>query len=391
MISVERALESLLSLVGRLPSETVSLRAAAGRALAGPLKAVHDQPPFAASAMDGYAIARDVQPGDTDRVIGESAAGHPFDGTITADSGAVRIFTGAPVPAGATRVILQENISRVEDRITYTEASGTATHVRPAGGDFTAGEPHDPKRPLGSRDIALIAAMGHGAVPVVRKPLVAILMTGDELRAPGERLHPGQITASNGYGLAAMFDAAGAETRVLPIAQDTAESLGQAFRLAEGADLLITIGGASVGDHDLIAPTAGKAGLDLAFHKVAMRPGKPLLAGKINGLVLVGLPGNPVSAIACGTIFILPMLRKMLGLPIGTPTEQHRLAAAVSENGPRQHYMRAQLTASGMIVADRQDSSLLSVLAKATHLVIRPPHDPARNMGDVVTTIALPP
>ena len=390
MISVAEASAALLALVARGPSETVALHAAAGRAMAGPLTARHDQPPFAGSAMDGYAVARDVAVGDVLRVVGESAAGHPFDGGPVGPEDAVRIFTGAPVPDGARRVILQEDVAREGDGITVTGTSEATTHIRPAGGDFAAGAEHRSTALLGSRDIALLAAMGHAEVPVVRRPVVAILMTGDELRAPGEALSPGQITASNGYGLAAMFEAAGAEARLLPIARDTDRSLAQAFGLAEGADLIVTIGGASVGDHDLIASVAGSAGLDLAFHKVAMRPGKPLLAGRLGSMALVGLPGNPVSAMVCGVIFILPMLRAMLGLPVETPVARMPLAVPLGPNGLRQHYLRATVRDGAVSPAERQDSSLLSVLRGATHLVVRPPEDPARAVGDLAETIALP-
>lgn len=392
MISVEEALENLLALVVPLPAETVSLRSAAGRAMAGPVLARHNQPPFAASAMDGYAVGWNRTPtvGDEDRVIGESAAGHPFDGVLTNDDGVIRIFTGARVPEGTTRVILQEDITRRDDWITVTGKPGDATHIRPAAGDFAKGTPFKADHLLGSRDIALLAAMGHGTVPVARKPVVAILMTGDELRAPGDALSAGQITASNGYGLAAMFEAVGADVRILPIARDTRASLSQSFDLAQGADLLITIGGASVGDHDLIAPAAGDAGLDLSFHKVAMRPGKPLLAGKMGDMALVGLPGNPVSAMVCGVIFILPMLRHMMGLPPVTALQSAPLAAPLDANGPRQHYMRGQFENGSISVSTQQDSSLLTVLTQATHLVVRPPRDPARTVGEHVTIIPLP-
>ncbi|WP_055087243.1 molybdopterin molybdotransferase MoeA [Jannaschia donghaensis] len=389
MISVAAALDHLLGLVAPLPTETVTLRAAAGRVMSEPLAALHDQPPFDASAMDGYAVVKDAEPDDTFTIIGEAAAGHPFVGVLDY-SDAVRIFTGAPIPPGATRVIIQEDVRRDGDRITVTGAPGDGPNIRPGGGDFAKGKVHQPRTPLGSRDSALLAAMGHGLVPVARKPVVALLMTGDELRPPGQVLAEGQITASNGYGLAAMCEAAGAEVRILPIASDTAASLSQAFRLAAGADLLITIGGASVGDHDLIADVAGDAGLDLSFHKVAMRPGKPLLAGRMGDMALVGLPGNPVSAMVCGVIFILPMLRRMQGLPNFSEILSYPLADAIAANGPRQHYMRAQVRDGRITVLDRQDSSLLSVLRDATHLVVRPPGDPARVAGEGVSALRLP-
>ncbi|WP_281826701.1 molybdopterin molybdotransferase MoeA [Jannaschia rubra] len=390
MISVEEASAALLALVSRLPVERVPLRAARGRVLSGPVRARHAQPSFAASAMDGYAIAvADPVPGQRFRIKGESAAGHPFTGRCDGD-GAIRIFTGAPVPEGAVRVIIQEDVARDGDVIVLTDTVGSGTHIRPEGGDFDAGATHDPQRPLGSRDIALLAAMGHGKLSVIRRPEVAIIMTGDELRPPGTLLATGQIAASNGYGLAAMLEDAGAQVRLLPIAADTPESLGQALDLAAGADLVLTIGGASVGDHDLVAATAGAAGLELSFHKVAMRPGKPLLAGKLKGSTLVGLPGNPVSSMVCGLIFILPLLRSMLGLPPGVPRRVVPLAVGIGPNGPREHYMRATLRDGRAQPHARQDSSLLSILADADVLLVRPPRDPERGPGDPVDVIDLP-
>lgn len=390
MISVAEATARLLALVAPLPPEMVSLRAAAGRVLAHSLTARGAQPPFSASAMDGYAIAvADVAAGDGFRVIGEAAAGHPFAGRVGAGE-AVRIFTGAPLPDGGVRVIVQEDVVRDGDGIALGLRPDPGPHVRPAGGDFESGDAFAAPRRLGSRDIALLAAMGHSTVPVARRPEVAILMTGDELRPPGTPLTPGRITASNGYGLAAMVEAEGAVARLLPIAADRAASLRLAFDLAAGADLIVTIGGASVGDHDLIEPVAAQAGLDLSFHKVAMRPGKPLLAGRMRGGALVGLPGNPVSAMVCGVIFILPLIRLMLGLPPEVPTRRLPLAAGLAANGTRQHYMRATVRGDAVRVHERQDSSLLSVLAAADVLVIRAPGDPGRGVDDIVEIVDLP-
>ena len=389
MITVAEATAKLLALVAPLSSETVPLRAAHGRVLSRTLTARTAQPPFAASAMDGYAVTRrDVAPGDTFRVIGEAAAGHPFAGSVGAGE-TVRIFTGAPLPDACTRVLIQEDVTRNGDHITLGAPLDDGPHIRPAGGDFAAGDAFAP-RLLNSRDIALLAAMGHGEVPVACRPDVALIMTGDELRPPGTPLSPGQITASNGYGLAAMVEAAGATARLLPIAADTPASLRAAFDLASGADLIVTIGGASVGHHDLIAPVARDAGLEMSFHKVAMRPGKPLLAGKIGNATLVGLPGNPVSSMVCGTIFILPMLRRMLGLPPDVPTRTLPLAGPAPANGPRQHYMRATLEDGAVRLFDRQDSSLLSILASANVLAIRPPNDPAREAGERIEIVDLP-
>ncbi|MDB2407037.1 molybdopterin molybdotransferase MoeA [Jannaschia sp.] len=390
MIPVAEARDHLLSLVSRLRAEQVPLRAAAGRILSGPVKALQTQPPFAASAMDGYAIAGDLpEIGTRFRVIGEAAAGHPCPDPVRTGE-AIRIFTGAPLPEGATRIVIQEDITRDGDQAIVTQDPDPATHIRPAGGDFTQGTPFERRAPLGPRDIALLAAMGHATLPVIRKPIIAILMTGDELRPPGAPLSPGEITASNGYGLAAMVEAQGAEARLLPIARDTHESLATAIALASGADLLLTIGGASVGDHDLVAAALQSAGMDAAFHKVAMRPGKPLMAGRLGSMAVVGLPGNPVSAMVCTRIFVLPMLRQMLGrLPEAEPALR-RLAAPLPANGPRQHYMRAATQSDGSILAaDRQDSSLLSVLASSDILIVRPPHAPQAAAGASVPTLSL--
>lgn len=389
MIPVAEALERLLALVAPLPAEDVALDRAAGRVLARPLEARRDQPPFAASVMDGYAVvAEEVRPGARFTVIGEAAAGHPFGGAVGPGQ-AVRIFTGAPVPEGATRVVIQEDARREGDGITLRDRLDPETYVRPAGADFRAGQMVTPHR-LGPADIALLAAMNHGLIPVIRRPVVALIATGDELVQPGESPGAGQIIASNTYGLAAMVRAAGAEARLLPIARDTEASLATAFRLAGDTDLIVTVGGASEGDHDLVGRVAEGLGMERSFYKVAMRPGKPLMAGRMGAAAMLGLPGNPVSAMVCGTVFLIPMLDRMLGLPAGPPARRSlRLAAPVGPNGPREHYMRARIDGDRITAAERQDSALLSVLAEANALLIRPPHDPARAAGDSVEAIPL--
>ncbi|UWQ20273.1 molybdopterin molybdotransferase MoeA [Jannaschia sp. W003] len=388
MIPVAEARARLLALVAPVGAETVALRRAAGRVLAEALVARDAAPPFDASAMDGYAVRGTPAVGDGFAVVGEAAAGAPWTETLEYGE-AVRIFTGAPIPAGATRVVIQEDVRRVDARIVVEAPQDEATHVRPAGGDFAAGYRFDPRRPLGPADVALAAAMGFDAVPVRRRPVVAVAMTGDELRHPGEALTPGAIRASNGYGIAAMLEAAGAEARLLPIARDRAESLRDVLALGADADLVVTVGGASVGDHDLVAEVAGDAGLDLAFHKVRMRPGKPLLAGRLGNAALVGLPGNPVSALVCAMLFVVPMVERMLGLDPGPRIRRAPLAAPVGPNGPREHYARATLTPDGLRIAERQDSSLLTVLAEADALAIRPPDDPARGAGEVLDYVPL--
>lgn len=390
MIPVEEALEKVLALVSPLPAEDVPLRAAAGRVLAHDLAAKRTQPPFAASSMDGYALRGDeVEPDALFKVIGEAAAGHAYDGEVRPGQ-AVRIFTGAPVPEGADFVVIQEDVTRRGDLITLGHKIGAKTNIRPAGGDFKAGDVLSGPRVLRPADIALLASMNHGTVPVTRKPVVAILATGDELVQPGEDPGPDQIVASNSYGLAALLEAAGTEVRMLPIARDTTASLTEAFRQARGADLILTIGGASVGDHDLVAGVAGEIGMEQAFYKVAMRPGKPLMAGRIGDAAMIGLPGNPVSAMVCGVVFVRPVVRRMLGLTdLHDETRHAPLGCNIAANGPRTHYMRAHLKDGQIIPADSQDSSLLGVLSEANALLIRPVDDPARPAGDTVMYIAI--
>lgn len=398
MISVDEALAAVLALAAPLPTETVDLAEAAGRVLASPVVARRAQPPFAASAMDGYAVRQDeVAAGARFRVIGEAAAGHGFDGALEPGQ-AVRIFTGAPLPRGADRVLIQEDVDRTEDgrgedatvSITLRDGFDTARYVRPAGGDFDIGATIPAPRRLRPADLALIAAMNQPRVEVFRRPDVALIATGDELVMPGEDPSPDQIIASNSFGLKAMLEAQGARARMLPIARDDRASLEQAFELARGADLVVTIGGASVGDHDLVAGVAGERGLDQAFYKVAMRPGKPLMAGRLDGAAMIGLPGNPVSSMVCGLVFLVPMVRAMQGLPAGPmPTRMVPLTAPLEANGRRAHYMRARLDEDGGGVAalDRQDSSLLSVLAASDALIVRPVGDPARGIGERVPVI----
>lgn len=390
MISVDEALTALFALTDMLDVEHVPLRRAAGRILARDVAATRTQPPFAASSMDGYALRQaEVEPDAMFKVIGESAAGHRFEGSLRAGQ-AVRIFTGAPVPEGADFVVIQEDTTRRGDLVTLGHNIGNKNNIRPAGGDFTQGETIKAPLRLRPADIALLAAMNIATVPVTRKPVVAILATGDELVQPGEHPGPDQIVASNSYGIAAMLDELGAETRILPIARDTAPSLKQAFKLADGADLIITIGGASVGDHDLVAPVASEMGLEQSFYKVAMRPGKPLMAGRMGSTAMIGLPGNPVSAMICGTVFVVPVVRKMLGLGIvSAPLKCAPLAVDMQRNGPRAHYMRARLLDGQLHPDTRQDSSLLSVLATADVLLVRPVDDPAKPAGTIAEYLEL--
>ncbi len=390
MISVDTARDHLFSLVKLVPAEPVPLREAAGRVLADPVVAKRDQPPFAASAMDGYAInGVEADLHAQFQVIGEAAAGHGFDGNVGPGQ-TVRIFTGAPLPAGTDFVIIQEDVERTGALIYVTNAPGPQSNVRPAGGDFRVGSALPAPRLLRSADVALLASMNQPVVSVRRKPTIALISTGDELVLPGETPGPDQIIASNTFGLAAMLEDLGCRVRILPIARDTASSLTTAFELAEGADMIVTIGGASVGDHDLVGDVAETLGMERAFYKVRMRPGKPLMAGRMGQAAMVGLPGNPVSALVCGHVFVAPMVRKMLGLPDVLPEiRTASLAAAIGANGPREHYMRAVLNDGELTVFDRQDSSLLTVLADANALVIREPNDPAQDAGTAVKYIAI--
>ncbi|MBP0481869.1 gephyrin-like molybdotransferase Glp [Sagittula salina] len=388
MITVSEALDRLFAQVRPLPTEVVPLIEAAGRTLARPVSAKRTQPPFASSAMDGYAVT-EAAPGQRFSVIGESAAGHRHHGPV-GDGEAVRIFTGAPVPEGAARVVIQEDVARQGDTITILDRLEPGDNIRPAGTDFAEGATIDAPRILGPNDIALLASMNIARVPVMRKPRVALISTGDELVMPGEAPGPDQIIASNTFGLHALLAAHGAEPRLLPIARDTRASLEHAFGLIADADLVITIGGASVGDHDLVAPVAEALGMERAFHKVAMRPGKPLMSGRLNDAMMIGLPGNPVSAMVCGHVFVLPVIRAMLGHPAASaPRLRAPLAAPLGPNGPREHYMRAVLNKDGLTAAERQDSSLLSVLGTANALLVRPIADPARRKGEVLDYLPL--
>lgn len=390
MITVAQALDALFALAGPLGTETTPLAEAAGRVLAEPVVAARNQPPFAASAMDGYALKGvEADPEAMFKVIGTSRAGARFEGSVGPGQ-AVRIFTGAPVPVGADRVIIQEDVRRDSELITLARALDRGPYVRPMATDFAIGDTVDAPRILGPRDLALIASMNAGHVTVRRRPEVALIATGDELVMPGEEPGPDQIIASNGFGLKAMLEAAGASARLLPIARDNGASLRTVFGLAEGADLVVTIGGASVGDHDLVAPVAAELGMVQSFYKVAMRPGKPLMAGRLGGAAMVGLPGNPVSALVCGHIFLVPMIRSMLGLGAApAPRQPARLAEDLPENGPREHYMRATLGPDGVRPLPRQDSSLLSILQRANALLVRPAGDPARMAGVNVDVLTL--
>ena len=376
MILVDEALARCLALVAPLPSEVVPLRHAAGRMMAEPVTARLTQPPFDASAMDGYALGSLA---GKYTVVGEAAAGHAFNGQLAPDQ-AIRIFTGAPVPKGAVTVAMQEDATRDGDQISVA-APSLGANIRPKGQDFTAGDSL-PARHLRAADLALLAAMNIPEIAVRRRPIVALIATGDELAMPGATPRPDQIIASNSFALAAMVEGAGGIARMLPIARDDKDALKYVFSLTAGADLIVTIGGASVGDHDLVGAVAAELGLERAFWQIAMRPGKPLMAGRVMDAAMLGLPGNPVSAIVCAHLFMIPMLRAMQGLPPAPPPLTARLGSDVAPTGPRAHYMRAHLIDGVITPFERQDSALLSVLTTANALLIRPLGDQARDTGD---------
>lgn len=394
MITVAEAQGLCLAPLATLGAETVPLAEAAGRTLIRTAKSTRPQPPFAASAMDGYAVAADaVAPNATFRVIGEAAAGHAWDGIVQAGE-ALRIFTGAPMPIGTSRVVIQEDVSRDGDIITLNETLDTSNYVRPIGADFPDAFELTAPRRLTASDLALLAAMNVATVNVARRPHVALIATGDELVMPGGDPRPDQIIASNIFGLKALIEANGGTADILPITADTKDALHNTFTNAISADLIVTIGGASVGDHDLVGEVAQDFGLDRAFYKIAMRPGKPLMSGTMRDKPFLGLPGNPVSAMVCGHLFLLPMLRRMAGLTDVLPqVVTATLAADLTRNGPREHYMRAQITETEdgrMITAhSRQDSALLTVLSDANALLIRPINQPALQAGTSVKAIQL--
>ena len=395
MISVDEARARILALMAPVGRETVAITHAGGRVLAGDIAARRTQPPFDASAMDGYAMRADeVHPGATFRVVGEAAAGHPFAGSV-APGETVRIFTGAPVPAGLTRIVIQEDVDRADDTVTLRGDLDPAPYLRRAGLDFSEG---DTLLTAGTRltpeNIALLAAAGHAFVTAHRKPRVTLLATGDELALPGDPAREGGIVSSNNFGLAALVESLGGLAEILPIAPDETEELRRLALEGAQADLFVTLGGASVGDHDLIRPALTGHGLDLDLYKVAMRPGKPLMAGRLNGTPMLGLPGNPVSAMVCGRVFLAPALDALSGMvPRAPDLRDAVLETDISRNGPREHYTRARCTLRDGVLHvapfDSQDSSRLALLSEANALLVRPVDDPARRAGDRVGVMPL--
>jgi molybdopterin molybdotransferase len=397
MISVEEALRRLLEPLKPLAAEQVALADALGRVLAEPVTARRTQPPVALSAMDGYAVrAADVADVPARlRVVGAVPAGQSYDRALKPGE-AVRIFTGAPVPAGADAIVIQEDTARDGDVVVVGEGAPAGRYVRPAGLDFVAGAPGIfTARRLTARDIGLAAAMDRPWLMVHRRPRVAILATGDEIVMPGEPIGPNQIVSSNSLALGAFVAACGGVPLQLGIAADTPDSVRRFAEGARGADLLVTTGGASVGEHDLVKDALGVSGLELDFWRIAMRPGKPLMVGRYRDAVMVGLPGNPVSALVCALIFLKPAIERLSGLdPVADPPVTARLAVPLAANDRRQDYLRATLARASDSELEakpfeKQDSSMMSLLARSDCLVVRPPLAPAARAGERVTIIPL--
>ena len=400
LMPVADALAAILAGAEPLPEEMVALDAAHHRVLARDLAALRTQPPQAMSAMDGYAVrsADAAKVGARFKVIGEVAAGRPFDQSVGLGE-AVRIFTGGVIPDGADSVVIQEDTQVDGAVITITEATSLGRHIRPAGVDFNTGDVllKGGSR-LTDRDLSLAAGMNYPELAVRCRPKVAVLATGDELVMPGSEPGPGQIVYSNGYALRALARAEGAETIDLGIAADTVEATTHGIRRARdsGADILITTGGASVGDHDLVKQSLEAEGVTMAFWRIAMRPGKPMMHGRLGGMRVIGLPGNPVSSYVCAFLFLVPLIRSLSGrTAIHHVRETALLGRDVAANDQREDYLRARLDAraDGALIAtpvNHQDSSLLGNLAAARALLIRAPFAPAAAAGSACDFVRLP-
>lgn len=399
MISVAEARQRILNSLSPLAPEQVPVADGLGRVLAIPVRARRTQPPQAVSAMDGYAVrAADIT--GVPRVltvIGTIAAGSALQEAIGPGQ-AARIFTGAPLPPGADTIVIQEDTRRDGDRVTVTEAPRPGQYVRAAGLDFREGDVLlHPGRRLGVRDVALAAGMNHPWLTVHRRPRVAILATGDEIVMPGEPIGPNQIVSSNSIALASAVRCFGGEPILLGVAPDEPGALRAMAQGAEGADILLTSGGASVGDHDLVQTVLGEVGLEVDFWKIAMRPGKPLIYGHIGRTAMLGLPGNPVSTLVCSLLFLGPAIAKLSGLAAPLPAPSFAiLGRDLPENDGREDYLRATLDIGpdGTPTAtpfEKQDSSMLATLQRAQCLVIRPVRAPAARAGDRTEILPFPP
>lgn len=400
LMPVADALAAVLRGADPLPEEMVALDAAWHRVLARDIAARRTQPPQAMSAMDGYAV-RAADASDLSarlKVIGEVAAGRPFERAVGKGE-AVRIFTGGVIPDGTNAVIIQEDTAVDGDHIGITETATEGRHIRPPGADFSEGDVLLSRgRLLTDRDLSLAAGMNYPELPVHRRPIVAVLGTGDELVMPGTIPGPGQIVYSNGYGVRALARAEGAEVVDLGIAADTVEATVDGIRRARAAkaDILITMGGASVGDHDLVKQSLEAEGVEMAFWRIAMRPGKPMMHGRLGGMRVIGLPGNPVSSYVCAFLFLVPLIRALSGRDdVNHCRESALLGRELAANDQREDYLRARLDAreDGQLIAvpvSHQDSSLLGNLSAARALVIRPPFAPAAPQGSACTILRLP-
>ncbi|MFC7050586.1 gephyrin-like molybdotransferase Glp [Emcibacter nanhaiensis] len=399
LLPVQDALERICKGFAALESEVIPLVQALGRTTAEPLIARLTQPPFDASAMDGYAVlARDIADCPVElTVIGEAPAGGGFGETVGTGE-AVRIFTGGVLPVGTDTVVIQENVEILPDgRIRVLETASLGKNIRKQGNDFAEGDVLVEKGVrLTSRHLGLLAAANVAYVPVSRKPRVALLATGDELVTVGDTVGPNQIVSSNSVLLSTLIMEQGGEVVDLGIARDNEESLRVMADQVKDVDLFITIGGASVGDHDLVQKVLGEEGLEVDFWKVAMRPGKPLIFGKFRDIPMLGLPGNPASAYVCAAVFLLPALHILMGRQsVGAEHQLARLKNPLPANGPRQHYMRARVEFDDqgrltVKTATSQDSAKLSTLSGANCLAIRAPHAPEIAPGDMVPVLILP-
>ncbi len=399
LMPVAEALARVLAGAEPLEAEQAPLDAAHGRVLAADLIALRTQPPADVSAMDGYAVrATDVASAPARlRVIGEIAAGHPFERSVGAGE-AARIFTGGVMPDGADTVVIQENTDRSGDEVLVKTIARKGKNVRAQGLDFAEGKVLLPQgRRLSARDLMLAAAMNHPAIPVHRRPKVAVLATGDELVAPGTVPGPGEIVYSNGFATRAMAASEGADVVDLGIVKDRIEDTAAAVRRAAalGCDILATSGGASVGDHDLVQRAFLGEGLDLSFWRIALRPGRPMMHGRLGSMHVLGMPGNPVSAFVCAVLFLIPLIRRLSGRDdLSLPLEDAVLGCDLPANGERSDYMRAELAtgADGRPVATPfalQDSSMMAILAQSGCLVVREPHAPAAAKGAICRMIRL--
>jgi molybdopterin molybdotransferase len=394
MISVDEAVQRVTGSFAPLPAERIALTDALGRVLSREAIAPIDHPPAPMSAMDGYAVrADDAHAGAELAVIGEAPAGRPFAGRVRSGQ-AVRIFTGAVVPDGADAVVIQEDAVAHGKSVRIKEAPRQGENIRERGLDFHTGDVLlERGRRLSARDVALLASADFAHLDVARKPRVAVVATGDELTRPGEPRSPGGIVASSTYAIQAMVREWGGEAVDLGIIPDRADEFARLPAAARGMDLIITLGGASVGDHDLIQSALAPHGFTLDFWKIAMRPGKPLIFGRLNAIPLIGLPGNPVSAMVCAILFVRPAISAMLGAQYADLIRTARLTAPLKANGKRQDYIRAKLSVSeGVLTAEPfalQDSSMQKIFARADALIVRPVDAQPAAAGDEVKVLLL--